>query len=313
MLQALLFLIPAADVESVRSVLSSDQPGSVQRPIALSDPGAVAAVCSLVSRRSPVDPEDDLAEADQKQEAFEAERKVTFAKVYRATVDPKNVRFDPYDAEAGALPVATERALPALDGALLLTVMDRQGAAFEVKVDEAKRLVEQASQKQLRLAVTFQVDDHLADQVSPCFSYPKSESASLRVRPLRYALLDSGGQELAAVSTPRMEALDEWLEHKGAKTELSSHVVNGVVNQAALDRAIEGKRSAVDACLERAGDAPSFGLLAAVAGGKLADVKVEMEASDDPDAAACLARTLAGTAAPRASGGASVSVVVSRE
>src|SRR5688572_11381219 len=107
-----------------------------QTPIELTDFKALESVCTEVSKRSPVDPEDE--DADAKQERWERERHALFTKVYRATVDPKSVRFQPYDAADGELPIALERALPALDGALLLTVMDREGAAFEVKSEEAK-------------------------------------------------------------------------------------------------------------------------------------------------------------------------------
>ena len=41
------------------------------------------------------------------------------------------------------------------------------------------------------------------------------------------------------------------------------------------------------------------------------DLRVEMEASNDPSASSCIVAALSGTVAPKASAGASVSVVVS--
>ena len=312
LLPLLLSLAPiAAQAETVRSVLSSDQPGSVQKPIELTDAKGVAAVCGDVSRRSPVDPEDDSAEADDQRAAWESSRKLTFAKVYRATIDPKSVRFHGFDVEKSVAPLAIDKSLLALDGALVLQVMDRDGAAFEAKADDAKAWIERAEKKHLRVAITFQIDDEHAEELSPCWSYPKSESWSLRVRPLRYELLDPGGKSLASSATERMEEIDTWLGKKGPDVEITASVVKGVVDQAALEKALGEKKNAVGACLSNAGDTATFGLSAGVAGGRLGDLRVEMEASDDPAAANCIIAALSGTSAPKASAGASVSVLVS--
>jgi hypothetical protein len=309
-LPTLFVLLPvAAQGETVRSVLSSDQPGSVQKPLELADAKVVASLCSEVSRRSPVDPEDESAEADQASERWEAERKLTFAKVYRATIDPKSVRFDPYDVEDGALPIAIQKSLPALDGALLLSVMDRGGARFVMPQDHAKKIAERAENKELKLVITFQIDDHHAEELSPCWSYPKSETWSLRVMPLRYELIDSSAS-LASATTERMDEIGEMLETK-PDVEVTARVVQGVVDQAALDKAVGEKKSAIGSCLANAGDTATFGFSAGVASGKLSQVRVEIEASDDPAAANCIAAALAGTAAPKASANAAVSVVVS--
>jgi hypothetical protein len=310
----LLSLLPAAaHAETVRSVLSSDQPGSLAAPVALTDAKTVAAVCTEVSKRSPVDPDDEAADADRLQEQWQAERKLTFAKVYRATIDPKSVRFEPYRAAKGELPIAVKGSLAALDGALLLSVMDRAGATFEMSADQAKKIVERAENKELQIGITFQIDDQHAEELAPCWSYPKSETWSLRVMPLRYELLDVSGTSIAAVSTERMEELGAWLDKKKPGVEITTSVVKGVVDQAALEKALTDKKSAIDACLGKAGDTASFGLRAGVSGGKLSDVEIEMEASDDPSAAACIATALAGTAAPRASRDAAVSLLVSVE
>jgi hypothetical protein len=312
LLPIVLFLLPAAaHAETVRSVLASDQPGSLKLPIELTDSKVVAAACAEVAKRSPVDPEDESAEADLQQEKWDAERKLIFARVYRATIDPKSVRFDPYRVEDAALPISIQRSLPSLDGALLLSVMDREGAHFGMSAEEAAKMVERAEQKELRIQVTFQIDDQHAEEVSPCFSYPKSETWSLRVMPLRYELIDAGAASLASTSTERMSELGEMLEKKPADVEITARVVNGVVDQPALEKSIGEKRSAIGACLGNAGDTATFGLTARVAGGKLSDVRVEIEASDDPSAAACIAGALSGAAAPKASAGASVSVLVS--
>src|SRR5688572_8253088 len=310
-LPLLLSIIPfAAHAETVRSVLASDQPGSVQKPIDLTDAKTVAGICAEVQKRSPIDPDDDSAEADQKSQEWEASRKLTFAKVYRAAIDPKSVRFEPYDVEEGALPIALQKSLSSLDGALVLSVMEREGASFDMSVDDSKKLIERAANKELRVLITFQIDDQHAEEVSPCWSYPKSESWSLRVMPLRFELTDTAGKSIASVTTERMERIGEWLGKPGQGVSISTSVVNGVVDQAALDKAIGEKKSAIGACIGKAGDTATFGISAGVAGGKLGDLRVEMEASDDPSASGCIVSALAGTPAPKASANAAVSVLV---
>lgn len=306
----LLSLLPQ-QAETVRSVLSGPQPGSLEKPLPLDDVEAVAQACRQVSQRSPVDPEDDTAEGDLKEEEWEAGRKVTFARVYRATVDPKQVRFGPHQGDA--LPLSLERSLPAMDGGLLLNVSDREGAAFPMTREEAKGMVERAEKKQLQLAVTFQVDGRHAHELSPCWTYPKSESFSMRVLPLRYELMDLGGKVLASSTTSRLEELTAWLAKGGPESAISTAVVKGVVDQEALDKALAEKKGAVDACLAKAGETASFGLVGAVGTGRLGDLRVEMEASDDPQASTCIISALSGVPAPRASKDAVVSVIVSAD
>ena len=124
-------------------------------------------------------------------------------------------------------PLAIDKSLLALDGALVLQVMDRDGAAFETKADDARAWIERAEKKALRVAITFQVDDEHAEELSPCWSYPKSESWSLRVRPLRYELIDTAGKSLASSATERMEEIDSWLGKKGPDVEITAQKTEG--------------------------------------------------------------------------------------
>jgi hypothetical protein len=277
-------------------------------PMDLADLKVLHDVCTEVSKRSPVDPDDE--EADTKEEQWEKQRKVVFAKVYRAKIDPKAVRFGPFDAAQGELPIVVDRVLPAVDGALLVTVMDREDAAFEAKAEDAKAWAEKAEDKQLSLAITFQIDDQFAEEVSPCFSYQKSETYSLRVFPLRYELLDASGTALASTVTERGDEYAKSLDKKPAVL-VSAQVFAGVVDEKGLEKALGEKRTALGACMSKAGETASFGLLANVAGGKISGARVEMEASDDPQASSCLIAAINGTLAPKASKDATVSILVS--
>lgn len=280
-------------------------------PIRIDTEEGAAELCEVAAQRPPAVDEEDPVEAGKNLERWDAERAALFSKVYRAVVEPTSVKFETYAPKDRRLPLDLDHSLLALDGALVLSVMDRRGAAFTLEEEEARGIVRRANEKQLRLGITFQVDSKYADELSPCFSYPKSATYSLRIVPLSYELLDAGGHVLASVRTDRMEELD--LAAEPAKVRISTRVVDGVVDQAKLESAVHARRAEMEACLagvSRGKEEAVVGLIAAIDGGRIVRARQEIEATEDPAAAPCLARALEAVKPPQASKGAQIGVVV---
>lgn len=283
-------------------------------PIQLDDEQKAAELCSQAARRPPIEDEDPV-EAGKRLERWAKEQEAVFSKVYRAVVEPTSVEFETYVPADRRLPLDLDHSLLALDGALVLSVMDRRGAAFTLKEEEARGIVRRAQAKQIRLGITFQIDSEYADELSPCFSYPKSATYSLRIIPLSYELLDAGGHALARVRTDRMEELS--LARTPGTLRIRTRVVDGVVDHAKLATAVETRRGDMEACLTGArkggGEESVIGLIAAIENGKIVGARQEIEATEDPEAAHCLARALEGVKPPQASRGARIGVVVQLE
>jgi hypothetical protein len=227
---------------------------------------------------------------------------------YRATVDPTSVRFGAYDSKRKRLPIQVDRSLIASGGALVLSVMDRRGSYFTLEDAEARALTGRAEQKQLRLAIVFELDDAGSDAVPPCFTYPKSETYSVRIAPISYALLDAEGRALAEARTDRgIDGADKGV------VQISTRVVGGVVDEVALFEAVDARRAEMSACFQAliaGGQSGVVGYAAVADGEKLREVRPEMEAIDDPAATECVAKVLAAASLRKPSRAGRVAIVV---
>lgn len=293
----------AARREADRAFLRGEEPGSIRRPALLQTKAEAAALCKAVER-PPRGSAEEGEELPPRREVARARREA-LRNVYEVTVPPAGFRFAKGGRE-GVLPLDVQRALLAVDGAVSLQVMRRQGARFTVPADRERALREQHAKKELALRVVFRVDREGANEVDPCFSYPKSDAYSLRIEPLRYELRALRGADPLPVATATTPALEE-LEHFASPGEgvlATAVVVEGSHDAEAVARAIDGGRALFEGCLDSvlrsAGATGTLAYGATVsAEGVVQDVTLELEALDAPGAAACVERVLAAIAAPR--------------
>ncbi len=241
----------ADELEHARAFLLGEELGALSNPAVLREEAHVQGLCeSLQDPRRPAELKEKGELPLSKADRIERYRRVRSA-VYSVYVEPARFKLQPYRFDEKLLPLDVDRTMSAIDGALSLSVMDRRGARFELNPKEARALRKLHESGDLGLKIIFRLD---AGSPGPCYSYQKSEVYSLRVRPLRYALVDrraSKGQEvtLAKAHTPTFSRLRQRLSPGAAELQISVTPVSGDINEREVVDAVLGNRGAIEACM----------------------------------------------------------------
>jgi hypothetical protein len=301
-----------------RAFLKGKGEGSLENPIVLATEARVSALCSeLQGRRSK--PSASVVDRGIERKELKMKAESAARAVYRIQVDARSVRAGEYKVDDGKLPIKTDQAFMALDGAVSLSVIKHGGASFKLAPKEASDVAARIADGQIGLDVLFRVDDG-GRGISACFSAPKSEAYSLRVVPLAYTLIDAASSKpIANTTTHEMKALKSWLEPGAASLRIAAHAAEGGDSEA-FNLALESKRQAFEACLQpvlQSSDATAvLGFSARVApNGTVSNIHLQVEAIDHPEAIACVEKVLASASGPKSSKGsdAMVTIAVERE
>ena len=253
-----------------------------------------------------------LADEHGQLELTDSYRAATEA-VYHARVGPRGFALAPY--RGSALILRVDRGLAALDGALSLAVLDRGSGRFMLGPREAKAIAVAQQARKVALDVVFTVD-HQAGELTPCFSLPHSEAASLRIRPISYALIDvDNGTVMVRTRTPEHA---RQLARRGAGPPDVSITVShatGVRKADAVQKVLQRRQEQFAGCLVK--DRPEaqpddvVGLSAYVApAGGLSLVRVEIASMEDSKVTRCLERTLQRVVLPPSARPSRIGVVV---
>jgi hypothetical protein len=297
-----------------RAFLKGKGEGSLDNPIALAQEARLEALCGeLQGRRSK--PHGDEVERGIERHELALKAESARRAVYRILVDPRGFRMGEYRVEEGALPLRLDQAFVALDGAVTLSAMKRGGAWFKLAPKEASALLQRIASKEIALDLLFRLDRG-SDELSPCFSTPKSAAYSLRIEPLSYALVDVATKKpIASAATPEMKSLKSWLEPGAPSLRISVHSVEGALDPDQINAALESKRKDFESCLApilQSADATAvLGFQAIVApSGGIKNVRLQVSAIDHPQAAACVEKVIASATAPKSAKGALAQVTI---
>lgn len=284
---------------AARAFLKGNDEGALGHPLAIGTEDKAEQICAALGGTTEIKGEKAPFVRPTRRE-LKAQRDAAAHKVYRALVSAGNFKVGEYRPAKGLLPLKLDRSLVGLDGALILSVMKKEGGAFHLGAKEAEDLAQRIEAKQVALEIVFQVDD--APGLSACFSYPKSATYSIRIEPLTYALIDVATQKpIASTSTPALRELREWIEPGAPTLRLAAHSADGVIDEA-LTGALEAKRGQVQGCLDsvmRSADGTAvLGFSATAApGSSLRDLQLDFQTLGQDPAAACVQKALASVVA----------------
>lgn len=215
--------------------------------------------------------------------------------IYQARVGPRGFALSPY--RGASLSLRLDRGLAALKGALSLAVLQRDAGKFMLGPSEAKAIQAAVDQRKVALDVVFSVD-HRAGELTPCFSLPHSEAASLRVRPISYELVDvDSGTVMARTRTPEHARLRALRGPGPRAVNITVSHATGVRKADDVEKVLKRREAAFAGCLVK--DRPEarpedvVGLSAYVApAGRLSLVRAEIASMDDAKVSRCLEQTL---------------------
>lgn len=266
-------LVAAAPEPDERAVLRSDRAGSLAKPKPLTV-DALAKLCA------------DDAEATQA--------------VYTAEVPAEGFRFGSYDE--GALPLALDRPLLALDGAALLHPDERE-AAFVMSAEDAKEARARLADKALTLEVKFRLAQ--VEQLTSCFTLEGSGQWAVHVEALAFAVKPASGAPLATLSTEAMKRLEAWVRPGDAQVRLEARALDGAVDAEVATGALAAARGAIETCTAKAREAitdpVTLAYVAEVsAAGKVEGVRAELVTAELDEEVECVQKALAAVEMPRA-------------
>lgn len=229
--------------------------------------------------------------------------------VYQVRVGPRGFTLAPYRNPALALRL--ERGLAALGGGLSLAVLDRGPGRFMLGPSEAKAIAAAQAERKVALDVVFTVD-HDAGEITPCFSLPHSEAASLRIRPIAYELIDiDNGTVMARTRTPEHARQLARRALGPADVSITVNHATGVRTIDAVQQVLQRRQDSFAGCLVKARPEDIVGLSADVApAGGMSAVRVEIASMEDSRVAQCLERTLRRIVLPPSARPSRIGVVV---
>lgn len=284
------------EADEARTFHLSDAPGTLAKPLPLSDLAALGKVCSAFQAPAPRDDQNayqrGVERAGRSRAKLEARRQV-----FQADFEAPGFRFDDYDVKGHALPLDLEKPLVGWEGGLSLSVSDRSGARFVLPDREAEDVARRHQEKRLRLRVTFTFDDDRDEHEGGCYGHPKADAFTLLAYPLAFELLGEKDVSLARARTPRLERFRAWLEPGEATVRLEVQRQSGTLDEVGLSDAVEAQRPALESCVAKikssaAGSGVAAFNLSALPNGTLAAISVELDAYDDAQVVPCLQKAL---------------------
>ncbi|MEQ9501987.1 MAG: hypothetical protein RIT81_34260 [Deltaproteobacteria bacterium] len=275
----------AAPAPDERAMLRSDRPGSLAKPSALTV-DALKQLCG--------------------------EEPSAIGAVYRTRIGPTGFDFRSY-AE-GALPLALDRPLLALDGAALLSA-DERDAAFTIDATRADRAKAQRAAKALELEVTFRLAEAEAGALASCFTKKGSGQWALHVEALAYRLVPAEGDALAQLETEAMKRLAAWVRPGDAKVRIEARALDAAVDEERATVAVAAARDKIESCTASAREAitdpVTMAYLADVdASGRITAARAELVTADLDTEVGCIEAALVGTELQKARAAYHVRIVV---
>ncbi|MBK8013701.1 MAG: hypothetical protein IPK13_20420 [Deltaproteobacteria bacterium] len=235
--------------EQIRSMLSGPDAGSLSNPLRLQDAHSVAKICRAIANVPRPSRDGDAYRRGAARAERASDQRRAMAQVYEVTLAGSAFRVGDYRFAKRLLPLELNRSMRAVDGSLILQVMDRRGGAFRLEPEEAKGIAQKLAHQQLALRVVFRAAQ---DEGPACFAYPKSGASNLRIEPLSYALIDqANGGVLARTRTPALESLRTWVHPGQARLAIDVRGMDAANRgYAALRTALQNARPGLERCVK---------------------------------------------------------------
>lgn len=291
--------LAAAPLDS-RAFLAGAQSGSLASPHGLDDAPAVKRLCEGIA---------DLhlppAEGEERPEAVVRAQHA----VYRLQIPPAGFSLR---SDSEALSVDMRKLLQTFDGQVSITALASADSTFSVAPEVVRGVKAAAKAKRVGLELTFTLEG-TESGVPVCFARSGGKARLLRVQPMSYALVDTdSGAELARLRTTAWAELSAWVSPGAATVQVQA--TSGERTLTAVQD--ELRTSDLESCLGGLLETPTATGVVSFAGfvtkrAGLGDVRVQVDALNDPKALRCVQDKVEALAMPGVALGAPVSVQVS--